>query len=147
MKKIRIILATVLAVVMCMSVTIPAFAAGPAAERPVAVMTEPADSASGGSGGIMPLLDYTHTIGPNWVTIASGRLSGLGIRIDVHDFNSFLHKVNVDFYRNGLWIGSSNNVGGTTTVYCPTDTTEVKMQIVPRFLGVQDHWYHVTITY
>ena len=72
MKKVRKLLAVVLAMVMSMSVAVPAFAAEvvPGAvdqQEAVAVKTTESDGS-----GVVLLVDWTHTIGPNWKTIAAG---------------------------------------------------------------------------
>ena len=101
--------------------------------------------------GIMPLLDYDYTVGPDWKTIATGSLSGAMVRINVIDFNGILHQVNVRYLHNGAEILRQDNVTGAsneTVVTCPAGTTEVQMQIKPRAdWFVQDHWYHVAVTY
>ena len=142
-------MALVLTVAMSLSIAVPAFAAEADEPERTAIVQ---DGAFGGEGAV-PLLDYTHTIGPNWVTIATGGdLTGVGVRIDVHNFNWALHQVNVRYYRNGVLMpyhNSYDNVtkaGSTASITCATGATEVQMQIVPRFWGVQDHWYHVSIT-
>ena len=119
------------------------------ADQPTVVIETPDDSTD-----VMPLLDYTHTIGPSWRTIVTGNdLTGTTVRIDVHDFNWSLHQVNVRYYHNGVEIPHRNEydnvtkAGGTASVVCAVGATEMQMQIVPRFWGVQDHWYHVSISH
>ncbi len=153
MKKVRKLLAVVLAMVMSMSVAVPAFAAEvvPGAvdqQEAVAVKTTESDGS-----GVVLLVDWTHTIGPNWKTIAAGGdLTGHTVRIDVHSFNWGLHQVNVRFFHNGVEVAhikeydNVTKASGVASVTCPAGATEMQMQIVPRFWGVQDHWYQVTVT-
>ena len=154
MKKVRKFLATALAVAMSLSMSVPAFAAEAVpdtAEQPAAIVVETPENVENGDDGISPLIDYDHTIGPNWRTIATGNLTGKTIRIDVHDFNWSLHQVNVRYFHNGVEMAHINEydnvtgAGGTASVTCAAGATEMQMQIVPRFWGVQDHWYHVSI--
>ena len=150
MKKKRAFLAAVLAVVMSLSMAVPAFAAevAPDTAEPLVATTSSED----GEYGIMPLTNYS--VGPNWKTCATGTdLTGVAVRIDVHDFHWTLHQVNVRYYRNGVLMRhdkDDDNVtkaSGAATVYCIPGATEMQMQIVPRFWGVQDQWYQVTISY
>ncbi len=154
MKKFRSFLAMALAIVLSMFVAVPAFAAEATPDvnmQPTAVVAEVPEEAGGEN--VVPLADYTHTIGPDWRTVATGTLTGVTVRIDVHDFNWALHQVNVRYYANGVLmahLSEYDNVtqaGGTASVVCAAGATEMQVQIVPRFWGVDDHWYHVTITY
>ena len=66
--------------------------------------------------GIMLLLDYNYTVGPDWKTIATGSLSGAMVRINVIDFNGALHQVNVRYLHNGAEIlrqGTSSQIRPT----------------------------------
>lgn len=169
MRKARKFLAMALAVVLSMSVAVPAFAAeatpdtavpayatevaSDAAEQSAAAVPETPGAGEDNADGVMPLIDYNYTIGPDWKTVISGDtdLSGKIVRIDVHDFSWALHQVNVRYFRYGVelpHISEYDNVtksGSTASVVCAAGATEMQVQIVPRFWGVQNHWYHVSI--
>lgn len=139
MKKIRNILAMALAVVMSLSIMVPAFAAETDEATPaVATATEVTDEgASGGDDGIMPLDSKSWSIGNHWQRVVSEDMSGRNIAIQVQNFNGAAYQVDIMYQTSGgREIKTEWNITGVfadKTVTCPNGTYYVYYKISPRF--------------
>lgn len=159
MKKMRSFLAAALMLVMAFSLmAVPAFAAEAVPDESGDVIVE---TPVHGIGGVMPLLSWTHTIGPNWAKVTNDGWAPGSVRIDIIDFNSALHQVDV-MYQDGRGapigdpvynvteLGNSAylSAGNNNSKYnIPSNARSVYVRIVPRASWfVQNHWYHANIT-
>lgn len=165
MKKIRNILAMALAVVMSLSIMVPAFAAEAEpdeATQEAATVVEVTDDGSGNNGdeGIMPLsTDYIWVgnsyrqiaYNPNgingnlhiWVTHTLSTPNQLG-------YNGWNRGMDVLMYdRNGNVVWRGDNVFGVSSsgkLWCGADVVRVDMRIAAK-IGVNEDWYEVEVTY
>ena len=159
MKKVRNFLAMALAVVMTMSVSVPAFAAEATpdtVEQQVTAAEFPDGIGGNGNAGIMPLVTDFPIVGKSYKTIAT---NPNGINGDLHisvtgkvDFDGASYQLNVLMYnRDGNVVHRGDNVAGwpgtSCTLWCGSNVTRVELQIAPRYFWVQPNTFEVKVTY
>lgn len=151
MKKIRTLLATLLAVIMCTCVAAPAFAAeaGPVPAQPTIV-------AESGDEGIMPLGTDRLMIGADWRTIATNS-SGINGRLyaavtGTVPFDGASYKLEVVMFNSGgyiVWQGNdcAGFPGTKFDLWCGSDVVRVDMRITPRYFWILNNTFEVEVTY
>lgn len=158
MRHIKKFLATALAVVMTLSISVPAFAAEPAldvAEQEVAVAAVAADGDKD-DYGVMPLLTTNYywigSPGEQYTQIAYSRY-GLNclLAVNIEDFNSVLYQVDIEMVGNNGLIWREDNcmkMDSGRTFECGLDVTTVYLRIKPRAaLITGDRAFRVRVEY
>jgi len=136
MKKLRNIMAMALAVVMSLSLAIPAFAAE--ATEPAA---EPAAAAETADTGIMPLYTNTTTVRTNgtWTTVARENSFGCNVTVAIPFFASLNYKVSIGYRTN--YVQANPTVvaddafglnGNSKTIFVPSNAIAVEVRITSR---------------
>ncbi len=132
MKKLRNIMAMALAVVMSLSLAIPAFAAE---------ATEPAAAAETADTGIMPLYTNTTTVRTNgtWTTVARENSFGCNVTVAIPFFASLNYKVSIGYRTN--YVQANPTVvaddafglnGNSKTIFVPSNAIAVEVRITSR---------------
>ena len=159
MSKIRKTLATVLALVMCLSLSIPAFAAetdAPAVDESSIALIP---ASTNDDDGIMPLDTKSYTIGPDWHTVATSSSPIVKIFYEVTSsgYMGYVYKINIRCLDNtgtviaqfddAAGILASNTLelfNGNLHLY---NIYQIQMQIKPRLAISGDNYYKVAVTW
>lgn len=159
MSKIRKTLATILALVMCLSLSIPAFAAEPdtpAVDESGIALTP---ASTNDDDGIMPLDTTNRTIGPDWHTVAtsSSPIAKIFYEVTSSGYNGWVYKINIRCLdNNGVVITQFDDASGvfasnTLDLFNGNphlyNIYQIQMQIKPRLAISGDNYYKVAVTW
>lgn len=158
MRKIHKTLATILALAMCLSLSIPAFAAEATVPAADTVSTVPSPI-SDDDDGIMPLDTSNRTIGPNWVTVAtsSSPIKKIFYEVTSSGYNGWVYQINIKCLdNNGVELTQFDNASGvfasnTLDLFNGNphlyNVYQIQMQIVPRLAISGNNYYKVAVTW
>lgn len=150
-------LAAILALVMCLSLSIPAFAAEATVPAADTVSTVPSPM-SNDDDGIMPLDTKPYTVGPDWHTVAtsSSPIQTIYYEVTGSGYNGWVYQINLKCLdQNGNTVKQFDNASGvfaSNTLKLFQDhqlynVYKVQMQIKPRLAISGDNYYRVSVTW
>lgn len=157
MSKIRKTLAAVLALVMCLSLSAPAFATeANVANGPVSAVTLSAADAN--DYGIMPLDTTTKSVGPFFTTVATSNtpIETVYYEVTGKDYNGWVYQINIKCLdQNGNLVKRFDNASGvfaSNTLKLFQDHNlrnvyTIQMEIQPRLAITVTAYYTMKVTW
>lgn len=157
MSKIHKTLAAILAIVMCLSLSAPVFAAETnATNDPTLAVTLPTVGAN--DYGIMPMDTTSRVIGPNWHTVATSDTPIETVYYEVTDdgYSGWVYQINIRcLSANGNTLKEFHNASGifaSNTLKFFQDhqlynVYQIQMQIKPRIAASGDNYFRMSVTW